>query len=118
MKTRFLFAVSIILVLLLSTYVLADNETNHESEIEEGKRLVKSKADCSKLSDEQLEAIGEYLMEQMHPGEAHEAMHRMMGIEEGTEYHKQVNVNMGRMMYCSEDGMIGSKGMMEMMPII
>ncbi len=110
-------------LLVLSTLALANSEHNHETEIEEGKKLVESGISCDKLSDEQLEAIGEYLMEQMHPGEAHEAMHEMMGMEEGTEYHKQVHVNMARMMYCGEStmmggGMMGSGGMMGMMPMM
>ncbi|MDO8554171.1 MAG: hypothetical protein Q7S22_05165, partial [Candidatus Micrarchaeota archaeon] len=36
--------------------------------IEEGKILVQSKASCDNLGNEELEDIGEYLMEQMHPG--------------------------------------------------
>ena len=95
--------------LLSISLVLANGD--HQSEIEEGKKLVDSGISCDKLTDEQLESIGEYYMEQMHPGEQHEAMHKMMGMEEGTEYHEQVHVNMARMMYCGEGGMMGD-GMM------
>src|SRR3989338_7073443 len=95
--------------LLSISLVLANGD--HQSEIEEGKKLVDSGISCDKLTDEQLESIGEYYMEQMHPGEQHEAMHKMMGMEEGTEYHEQVHVNMARMMYCGEGGMMGEGGM-------
>jgi hypothetical protein len=107
-----------ILGILLLSVALVSADGDHQSEIEEGKKLVESGVSCDKLNDEQLEAIGEYLMEQMHPGESHEAMHKMMGMEEGTEYHKQVHVNMARMMYCGEAGMMGSGGMMGMMPMM
>jgi len=74
---------------------------------------------CDKLSNEQLEAIGDYYMEQMHPGEAHEIMDNMMGGE-GSESLKQVHINMARRIYCNENiyigyGMMGSGGMMNMM---
>jgi len=58
-------------------------------------------------------------MEQMHPGESHDAMHERMGLEEGTEYHEQFHVNIAQMMYCDTEnttysGMMG-RGMMQMM---
>jgi len=96
----------------MSAFVLVNGENSHESEIEEGKKLVEGGINCDKLTDEQLEAVGEYVMEQMHPAEAHEAMHKMMEMEEDTEYHKQSHVNIAKMMYCGEDGMMGSGGMM------
>lgn len=94
-------------------FSLANNEHSHESEIEEGRELAESEVSCDKLNDEQLEAVGEYLMEQMHPEESHEAMHEMMGMKEGTEYHKQFHINMAEMMYCGEGG--GNSMMGEMM---
>ena len=109
--------------MLLLGMVFVSANGDHASEVEEGKQLVENGIDCDKLSDEQLETIGEYYMEQMHPGQSHEAMHEMMGIEEGTKYHGQVHVSMARMMYCSEDammgsGMMGSGGMMGIMPMM
>lgn len=93
------------------SFALANGE--HQAEIAEGKSLVESKVSCDGLSDEQLEAIGEYFMEQMHPGEQHEIMHERMGVEEGTEEHEQFHVDIARMMYCGEGGnMAGFGGMM------
>ena len=106
----------LILGMLFLSIVLVSANNNHQNEIEEGKNLVESKINCDKLNNEQLEVIGEYLMEQMHPGEQHEAMHEMMGMEEGTEYHKQFHVNIAKTLYCGESsGMMGSGGMMGMM---
>src|SRR3989344_4038291 len=68
-----------------------------------------------KLTDEQLEAMGDYYMEQMHPGEAHEMMDQMMGGE-GSDTLKQMHIQMAKRLYCNEDvgGMMGG-GMMNMM---
>ena len=108
-------AISIFVILLLSIVVVLAQE-NHDNEIEEGKKLVESKMGCDKLSNEQLEAIGEYYMEQMHPGESHELMHKMMGLEEGSEAEEQFHINMAKTIYCGESsGMMGSGGMMGMM---
>src|SRR3989344_3907201 len=49
-----------------------------QEELNEAKALIDSKITCDKLTNEQLEAIGDYYMEQMHPGEAHEIMDSMM----------------------------------------
>ena len=99
-------------ILLLSIMLVSANG-DHQSEIEEGRKLVASGVDCDNLSDEQLETIGEYLMEQMHPGEAHEAMDEMMGGE-GSESLRQMHINMGLSFYCGERGAM-SGGMMDMM---
>jgi len=108
----------ILVIFLLSIAVVLAQES-HDSEIKEGKKLVESKISCDKLSNEQLEAIGDYYMEQMHPGEAHEIMDNMMGGE-GSESLKQVHINMARRIYCNENiyigyGMMGSGGMMNML---
>ena len=109
MRLQIIFVVA---VMLCATVVMADG--SHEQEFAEGKRLVESGAKCDTLMGEALEAIGEYLMEQMHPDEAHDQMHKMMGMEEGTEYHEQFHVNMAQMMYCGT-GAQGMMGMMQMM---
>ena len=87
----------------------------HEHNFAETKQLIDSGIGCDKLTDEQLEAIGEYYMEQMHPGEAHEMMDKMMGGE-GSESLKQMHIQMAKRLYCNEDigGMMGG-GMMNMM---
>src|SRR3989338_3332270 len=111
-------AILILAMFLLGVAAVLAQES-HDSEIEEGKKLVESKTSCGKLSNEQLEAIGDYYMEQMHPGESHGLMDNMMGGE-GSESSKQVHINMAKRLYCNENvyigyGMMGSGGMMNMM---
>lgn len=85
---------------------------------EQGKQLVDSKISCDTASDEQLEQIGDYYMEQMHPGQAHELMDNMMGGE-GSEQLKQVHIYMAKNLYCEDKttgyGIMGNGGMMSMM---
>ncbi len=100
--------------------VLVSANGNNQSELEEGKKLVDSGISCDKLTDEQLEAIGEYYMDQMHPGEQHEAMNNMMTQMMGEEGEEQVHINLAKRLYCNENvyigyGMMGSGGMMGMM---
>ncbi len=92
---------------------------SHEDDLAEAKSLIDAKTPCSQLSESQLEIIGDYYMEQMHPGQAHEAMEEMMGGE-GSESLKLMHISMGKRLYCKDYtgaanyGMMGS-GMMGMM---
>ena len=108
--------------MLLLSIVLVSADEDHKSGIEEGKKIVESEISCDKLTDEQLEAIGDYYMEEMHPGKSHELMHDMMGGHD-SELTKEMHVNMAKGIYCDEDvdmmgcsmmssGMIGG-GMMQ-----
>src|SRR3989344_6808520 len=78
------------------------------------KQLIDSRANCDNLNDEQLESMGDYYMEQMHPGQAHEFMDSMMGGE-GSESLKLVHINMAKRIYCNEDVYIGYGMMSNMM---
>ena len=97
-----------LLIILSSNFVFA-----HEHDFAETKQLIDSGISCDKLTDEQLEAIGDYYIEQMHPGEAHEIMDNMMGGE-GSESLQQVHINMAKRIYCNEN-VGGMMGMMNMM---
>jgi len=107
----------IVVIILLTNLSLVSAIT--QQELNEAKSLIDSKANCKSLSDSQLEIIGEYYMEQMHPGKLHELMHKMMGLKEDSENEKQFHINLARNIYCGEDGMMGSGmmngGMMSMM---
>lgn len=70
-------------------------------EIAAGKALVDAKADCSQLSEGQLESIGEYIMELRHPGAAHEYMDNMMGGE-GSASLKNAHIQMAKVLYCGD----------------
>ena len=74
------------------------------------KQLIDSNISCNELSNEQLEEMGDYYMEQMHPGEAHELMHSMMGGED-SETTKAMHIAMAESAYCGET----NSGMMSMM---
>jgi len=114
---RILVFVVLFISLLNVVYAGEDNSNM----LAEGKNLVDSRIACDKLGDEQLESIGEYYMEQMHPGGAHEAMDAMIGGE-GSASLKQMHINMAKQMYCGEsngNGMMSNSmmrgGMMQMM---
>lgn len=82
----------------------------HVADFNETKELISSNVACSELSDGQLEEIGEYYLEQMHPGEAHEFMHQRMGLVEGSEAEEKFHISLAKTMYCGElsAGMMGS----------
>src|SRR3989344_5428209 len=110
MKKILLLILGIVLLLNLGLVNAATQQ-----ELDEVKNLIDSKVDCKNLSDSQLEIIGEYYMEKMHPGESHELMHKMMGLEEGSESEKQFHISMAKSLYCNEDISGGMMGMMPMM---
>ncbi|MBI2128882.1 hypothetical protein HYU07_01450 [Candidatus Woesearchaeota archaeon] len=108
MKISFAVFLAVFLVLALNTgFVLAKENFN------ETKQLIDSNISCSKLTDAQLEAMGDYYMEQMHSGEAHELMHTMMGGEDSAAV-KQMHIQMAKSIYCGET----SQGMMSMMSMM
>ncbi len=106
-------AVILIVTLLLVSQVASAHSNEDSAKAEE---IIGQNISCSEISEEQLEMLGDYYMEQMHPGTAHEAMDEMMGGE-GSESLKQVHINMGRSFYCGESSMMsmGTMGMMNMM---
>lgn len=77
----------------------------------EAKKLIDAKTQCSQLTEEQLEIIGDYLMEQMHPGEAHELMDNMMGGE-GSESLRLMHIAMAKRLYCNDISSSVGYGMM------
>ena len=98
----------VLMASLLSLFVIA-----HEHNFEEVEKLIEDKVPCGELSEDQLEAMGDYYMEQMHPGEAHEVMDEMMGGE-GSEALREMHTRMARSFYCGESDAM-SPGMMNMM---
>ncbi len=106
----------VVLFSLIALLAVGTAFSHGEEDSADAKQIVENKVPCSELTEEQLEHIGEYYMEQMHPGEAHELMDKMMGGE-GSESLRQVHINMAKRLYCNEDigGMTGSSGIMGMM---
>ncbi len=114
----------VIFAFSLSTLNLALAHEGEFGGIELGKQLVDSKASCDTMDSDQLEAVGDYIMEQMHPGEQHEVMENMMGGD-GSETVKSAHITMAQHIYCgnysyskdggmmnSGSGMMGNNGMM------
>ncbi len=105
-----IFGILIAALLLLSISPVLANEEETFAAAEE---IIKQKASCNTLTEDQLEILGDYYMEQMHPGELHEIMDERMGGE-GSGSLRQVHINLARSFYCGEQGMM-SAGMMSMM---
>ena len=97
-----------ILFLILFLSVTSVNAVSQD-ELSQAKTLIDSNITCNKLTNDQLEIIGEYYMEQMMPGEAHERAHLMMGLTEGSQVEEEFHINLTKRSYCGENvGMIGS----------
>ncbi len=104
-NNKILFLIAGVILLLNINAVFA-----HEHNFNETKQLIDSEISCDNLTDEQLEIIGEYYMEKMHPGEAHELMDKMMGGED-SESLREMHINMAKSIYCGESrDMIGMMG--------
>lgn len=103
------FSILFVALLLNISFVLAHGEETFAA----AEEIIKQKISCDTLTEDQLETIGDYFMEQMHPGELHEIMDERMGGE-GSENLRQVHINMARSLYCGEYGVM-SAGMMNMM---
>ena len=104
------------IIILLLAFIIAIVPSYGAEDFSKAKQIIGAETPCSQLADEQLEDIGEYYMEQMHPGEAHKLMHKMMGLEEGSKVEEQFHINMAKRSYCGENigtfgGMMG-RGMM------
>lgn len=93
--------IAFLLVLLLwAIPAYADGE----EDFSQAEELIKQKISCDQLTDDQLEMMGDYYMEQMHPGELHEIMDERMGGE-GSESLRQAHINMARSFYCGDNEM-------------
>ena len=89
-------AILFVFFVMLASIAYADN-------FDEAIRLVQSNVPCSSLTDDQLELLGDYYMEQMHPGNLHEIMDERMGGE-GSATLRQVHINIARSFYCGQSG--------------
>src|SRR3989338_359453 len=103
---------TIILIVMVTIILSANSFAHSEEEFAQAEELIQSKISCSEATDQQLEIIGDYYMEQMHPGELHEIMDKRMGGE-GSESLQQVHITIAKSFYCGE-GMMNS-GMMSVM---
>lgn len=101
------------LVILSISFVLAKGEGNFAA----AEEIIRQKISCDVITEDQLELIGDYFMEQMHPGKLHDIMDEIMDERmggEGSETLRQVHISMARSFYCGEPGIMPS-GMMNAM---
>lgn len=103
----------IYLIFVFAMFFTSIGYAHEQEDFDNVVRLIQSKIPCDQLSDEQLELMGDYFMEQMHPGELHEIMDERMGGE-GSIQLKNVHINMARMFYCGESNVM-PMSMMNMM---
>src|SRR3989344_7637294 len=96
---KFLLLIAGSMILVSLPFILASDEEIFA----EARNIIEQKILCNELSTYQLEILGDYFMEQMHPGELHEIMDERMGGE-GSENLRQVHINMGQIFYCGEQG--------------
>jgi len=100
-----------LLLLSLMFIIFSAAAYSAEDEFAEAKNLVDAKTPCSQLSESQTELIGDYYMEQMHPGTAHTAMEQMMGGE-GSESLRLMHIAIAKRVYCNDYNSSANYGMM------
>ncbi|MFH1095452.1 MAG: hypothetical protein V1728_04510 [Candidatus Micrarchaeota archaeon] len=82
------------------------------------RQLVSQNVSCANLNDSQLELIGDYYMEQMHPGAAHAYMDSVMGGE-GSASLRNTHIQIAEAFYCGRtDTPVTYAGMMGVMPMM
>jgi len=64
---RIFVLVALALLLFNVGFVVAHGEETFAA----AEEIIKQKISCDELTDDQLEILGDYYMEQMHPGEDH-----------------------------------------------
>lgn len=94
MKTKF-FVVGILALVFSASFVFAHSEPSFA----EAEQIIQQQISCDDLTQNQLEILGDYYMEQIHPGEQHEYMDEMMGGE-GSDSLRAMHINMGISFYC------------------
>jgi hypothetical protein len=109
MKMIFFWKVFVISMLIMGTLTMAHSEDIFNL----AEEIIKEKVSCNQLTNGQLEAIGDYYMDQMHPGEAHKIMDKIMGGE-GSEELRLMHIRIARNFYCGEHEVM-TIGMMDMM---
>jgi len=89
------------IITLIIGLILFTNIVFAEEDYGEAIKLIQNKGSCNELTNDQLEILGDYYMEQMHPGKLHELMDERMGGE-GSENLELLHINMGKMFYCGQ----------------
>lgn len=88
-----------------------------EGELNHTKEIIASNTPCSELSEDEIANIGDYYMEQMHPGEMHDIMDEHMGGQ-GSESLRQAHIAMGQEYYCDSSTGEASSSQWGWMPMM
>lgn len=99
------------LALIGASALAATNAPTTTDDLAEAKTLINQGVSCQQLSQEQLDKVGDYYMEQMMPGAAHKNMEQILGGE-GSESLKQMHILMAHRWYCGDAVGMGMMGMM------
>ena len=110
-KNTTLILLAVVLVAIISSPVYAHGDESFS----EAEKIIAAKIPCDQLTEKQLEILGDYYMEQMHPGDMHVMMDQMMGGE-GSETLRRAHINMAKSFYCGEHESV-SGGMMDFMMV-
>lgn len=103
----------IIMLVNFIALVQSDSDANHEEIFARAEEIINAQTPCNLLTQNDLEVLGDYYMEQMHPGDAHKIMDERMGGE-GSESLKFAHINMGSRFYCGTNSEVSSNyGMMD-----
>jgi len=113
MKSNF-FGIFVSITLFLLLINISFTLAHGDEDFTNAEEMIKQKISCDELNESQLEILGDYFMEQMHPGEAHEIMDERMGGE-GSESLRLIHINMGKSFYCGEHGAMSGVMMNRMM---
>lgn len=91
------------LTLLLAVLVVAAPATAHSDDhnFTGAKEIIAQETACSELTEDQLAEVGDYYMEQLHPGEMHDVMDEHMGGE-GSESLRRAHLQIADEYYCSQ----------------
>lgn len=109
-------SINILLIFLLISSVFGSQDLNqgthnegddhsiaeHEESFVKAQEIITQGIKCESLNDSDLEMIGEFFMEQMHPGEAHIRMDEMMS-RGNDERLKEIHINMAYRFYCGDE---------------
>jgi hypothetical protein len=93
----------IIAIFIFGILLIGMVSAHSEEDFSQAEAIIEQNIPCDQLSNQQLELIGDYYMERMHPGEAHEYMDQMMGGGD-SESLEAMHINMALRIYCGETG--------------
>ncbi len=111
LKNSFVLLSLVFLMSLISiSFVYAHESHPEHDSFEQAEAIINANISCDTLSEDQLEMLGDYYMEQMHPGEAHELMDEMMGGDD-SEQLKTMHINMAKSIYCGDKDAIAGNMM-------